>query len=178
MTWDDLLARLAMIWKPLTAGAALLAAVASTAGVWFHFRESPKEMMLPGTVETQEVRLSSRVGGRVAKLLVSESQIVAQKEAAEAVLMRLEHGARAEEKAAAKAAVDSAAARLAKMQHGYRPQEIEEERQNLQAIEADLQNAQVELNRERSLMSKGASTLQNYDAANARYSRLLAQANS
>src|SRR5882724_5666981 len=76
MTWDELLARLAMIWKPLTAGVALLAAAASTAGIWFHFHEQPKEMLLPGTVETQEVRLSSRVGGRVAKLLVSESQIV------------------------------------------------------------------------------------------------------
>jgi membrane fusion protein YbhG len=197
MTWDDLLARLAMIWKPLTAGAALLAAAASTAGVWFHFREPPKEMLLPGTVETQEVRLSSRVGGRVAKLEVSESQIaepgqtivelempeldaqraqlVAQKDAAEAVLMRLEHGPRVEEKAAAKASVDSAAARLAKMQRGYREEEIEEERKNLQAIEADLQNALVELNRERSLMAKGALTVQSYDAANARHSRLLAQ---
>jgi len=198
MTWDELLARLAMIWKPLTAGVALLAAAASTAGFWFHFREKPKEMLLPGIVETQEVRLSSRVGGRVEKLLVNESQIVepgqkivelempeldaqraqlvAQKEAAEAVLMRLEHGPRAEEKAAAKAAAESAAARLAKMERGYRAEEIEEERRNLQAIEADLQNAQIELNRERSLMAKGASTVQNYDAANARYSRLLAQA--
>ncbi len=186
-----------MIWKPLTAGVAVLAAAASTAGVWFHFREQPKETHLPGIVETQDVRLSSRVGGRVAKVLVSESQIaepgqtivelempeldaqrgqlVAQKEAAEAVLMRLEHGPRAEEKAAAKAAMESAAARLAKMKSGYRSEEIEEERRNLQAIEADLQNAQQELNRERSLMSKGASTVQNYDAANARHSRLLAQ---
>src|SRR5438132_11145797 len=133
MTWDELLARLAMIWKPLMAGAALLAAAASTAGVWFHFREPPREMLLPGTVETQEVRLSSRVGGRVAKLLVSESQmvepgqtivelempeldaqrgqLVAQRDAAEAGLARLEHGARAEEKGAAKAAGRSAAAR-------------------------------------------------------------------
>src|SRR5437762_491975 len=116
MTWDELLARLAMIWKPLVAGGvAILVAAASTAGVWFHFHEQPKEMLLPGTVETQEVRLSSRVGGRVAKVLVSESQIaepgqtivelempeldaqrgqlVAQKEAAAAVLMRLENGA-------------------------------------------------------------------------------------
>lgn len=189
-----------MIWKPITAGVALLAAAASTAGLWFHWREPPREFRLPGTVETQEVRLSSRVGGRVEKVLVSESQIVepgqtivelempeldaqhgqlvAQKEAAEAVMLRLEHGSRPEEKAAAKAAVDSAKARLDRMQHGYRPEEIEEERQNLQAIEADLQNALLELNRERSLMAKGAATLQQYDAANAKYSRLVAQAQS
>jgi len=186
-----------MIWKPLTAGVALIAAAASSAGLWLHFREAPPEMHLPGTVEIQEVRLSSRVGGRVAKVLVSESQVVepgqtvvelempeldaqrgqlvAQKEAAQAILERLEHGARTEEREAAKAAVDSAAARLARMQHGYRPEEIDQARKDLQAIDADLQNAQLELNRERSLMTKGASTVQSYDAANARHARLLAQ---
>ena len=105
-------------------------------------------------------------------------QLVAQKEAAEAVLARLENGARKEEIAAAKAAVDAAAARLARMEHGYRVEEIEEARQDLQAIEADLQNALQELNRERSLMAKGAATVQQYDTANARYSRLQAQASA
>ena len=91
----------------------------------------PARLRLPGTVETQEVRLSSRVGGRVAKVLVKESQLVepgqtivelempeldaqraqlvAQKEAAEAVLARLEKGSRDEEKAAAKASLAAAA---------------------------------------------------------------------
>jgi len=189
-----------MIWKPLTAGVMLIAAAGSTAGVLLHFRQRPTELRLPGTVETQEVRLSSRVGGRVDKVLVSESQLVepgqtivelempeldaqrgqlvAQKEAAEAVLARLEHGPRAEEKAAAKAAVDSAAARLDRMQHGYRAEEKEQARQELQALEADLQNALQDLNRERSLLGKGASTLQQYDAANARHAKLLAQVNA
>jgi membrane fusion protein YbhG len=138
------------------------------------------------------------VGGRVEKVLVNESdivepgqeivelempeldaqrgQLVAQKAAAEAVLVKLEHGARKEEKAAAKAAVDSAAAVLARMEHGYREEEREQARQELQALEADLQNAQQDLYRERNLLSKGASTLQAYDAANARYSKLQAQA--
>jgi len=189
-----------MIWKPITAGAMLLAAAASTAGVWLHLQKQPAELRLPGTVEIQEVRLSSRVGGRVAKVFVNESQIVepgqpivelempeldaeraqlvAQKEAAEAVLSRLENGARAEEKAAAKAAVDEAAARSARMQHGYREEEKEQARQELQAVDADLQNAQQELNRERNLMAKGATTLQNYEAASARYGKLLGQFNA
>ena len=186
-----------MIWKPLTAGVALLAAAGSTAGVLLHFREQPHELRFAGTVETQEVRLSSRVGGRVAKVFVSESdivepeqpivelempeldsqrgQLVAQKEAAEAILARLENGARKEEIAAAKAAVDAAAARLSRMQTGFREEEKEQARQDQQAIEADLQNALQELNRERSLMARGASKLQDYDAANARFSRLQAQ---
>src|SRR5690349_4373392 len=53
MMWDEFLERLAMIWKPLVAGAALIAAAGSTVGVWLHFHERPKEMRLPGTVETQ-----------------------------------------------------------------------------------------------------------------------------
>src|SRR5436190_5477161 len=170
MTWDEFLARLAMIWKPITAGVALLAAAGSTAGLLLHFREQPQELRLAGTVETQEVRLSSRVGGRVSKVFVNESdiveaeqpivelempeldsqrgQLVAQQGAAEAILAKLENGSRKEEIAAAKAAVDVAAARLARMQHGFRAEEVEQAQQDQQAIEADLQNALQELNRE------------------------------
>jgi multidrug resistance efflux pump len=200
MNWDEFLARLAMIWKPLTATVTLLAALGSTAGVLMHIRQRPTELRLPGTVETQEVRLSSRVGGRVEEVFVRESQIVepgqeivrlempeldaqreqlvAQQDAAEADLKRLENGPRAEEKAAAKAAMESAAARLALREHGYREEEREQARQELQALDADLQNAQQDLNRERGLLAKGASTFEKYDAANARYSKLSAQVHS
>jgi multidrug resistance efflux pump len=61
------------------------------------------------------------------------------------------------------------------MQHGYRVEEVEQTRQELQALDAEFQNSQQELNRERSLLTKGASTMQQYDAANAKYTRLLAQ---
>ncbi len=197
MSWDEVQESLSMIWKPLALGSALVAAVGSLAGVIFQFREQPHELRLPGTVEVQEVRLSSRVGGRVSKVLTSESatvaagqaivelempeldaeraQLVAQQEAAQAVLERLENGARPEEKAAAKAAVDAAKARLARMEHGYREEEVEQARQELQAVEADLQNAFAELNRERSLLAKNATTVASYDAAHARHARLQAQ---
>jgi multidrug resistance efflux pump len=200
MNWDLVREKLAMIWKPLLIGAFLLAAAGSTAGLWFQFQERPSELRLPGTVEVQEVRLSSRVGGRVAKVLTSESatvesrqpivelempeldaqraQLVAQKAAAEAVLERLENGAREEEKAAAKAAMDVAAARLARMEHGYRAEEIEQARQELQSLEAELHNASTELNRERSLLAKNATKLSAYDSAHARHSSLQAQANA
>ena len=163
----------------------------------FQYQHRPSEHRLPGTVEVQEVRLSSRVGGRVAKVLTSESatveagqpivelempeldaqraQLVAQKDAAQAVLERLENGAREEEKAAAKAAMEVAAARLSRMEHGYREEEVEQARQELQAQEADFQNALAELNRERSLLAKNATPLASYDAAHARHSRLQAQ---
>jgi HlyD family secretion protein len=189
-----------MIWKPLVGVGMLLAAAGSGAGIWFQFHHEPTELRLPGTVETQEVRLSSRVGGRVSKVLVNEADIVepgqtivelempeldaqraqleAQKAAAQAVVERLENGPRPEEIAAAKAAVDAAKARLARMEHGYRIEEQVQAQQELQALDAQLQNAMQELNRERNLLARGASTLQAYDAANARHSRLQAEVNA
>jgi multidrug resistance efflux pump len=189
-----------MIWKPLVIGGALVALAGSTAGLWLGIHPRETEQRLPGIVETQEVRLSSRVGGRVSKVQVAESQIVepgqvivelempeldaqraqlvAQEDAAEAVLAKLKNGAREEEKAAGKAAVDAAAARLARMRHGFRDEEKVQARSELQALEADLENALAELNRERSLLGKGASTVQQYDAAVARHSRLVGQVNA
>src|SRR5688572_12801871 len=103
--------RFAMVFKPLAIGLILLAAGGSAAAWLLQFRQERTELLLPGTVETQEVRLSSRVGGRVSKVLVRESQMLepgqpivelempeldaqrahlaAQKDAAEAVLDRL-----------------------------------------------------------------------------------------
>jgi multidrug resistance efflux pump len=194
---DEFLTR---FWKPFVFAVLVLIAGGTAVGIWLHSREQPKELRLPGTVETQEVRLSSRVGGRVTKVLVNESdlvepgqkivelempeldaqrgQLVAQKEAAEAILARLQNGARAEEKAAAKAAMETAAAKLQLMQHGYRKEEVEQSRQDLQAFDADFQNAQQELSRERALLARGATTTQAYDAANAKYNKLLAQVSS
>jgi len=109
------------------------------------------------------------------ELDAQHGQLIAQRKAAEAVLLRLTNGPREEEKAAAKAAVDVAKAKLQRMQHGFRVEEVEQARQELQALDAEFQNASTELNRERSLLARGASTAQQYDAANARYTRLLAQ---
>jgi len=189
-----------MLWRSLLAGIILLALAAVAGGLFLHSRQGPKERRFPGTVETQEVRLSSRVGGRVSKLLVSESQViepgqvivdlempeldaqrgqlVAQKEAAEAVLRRLENGPRPEEKAAAKASLAAATARLARMQQGYRPEEIDQARDDLRALEADLQNAQQDLTRERALQGRGASSAAALDAAVARHGRLQGQVES
>jgi multidrug resistance efflux pump len=189
-----------MIWKPGALVLMLLAVAGTTLGFWFRWRPEPVELRLPGTVETQEVRLSSRVGGRVSQVLVAEgqlveagqtvlelempeldaqrAQLVAQKKAAEAVLSKLENGPRPEEKAAAKAAVQAAEARLARMKHGYREEEKEQARQELQALEAQLQNALQVLDRERALLAKGASTAQQYDAAVARYGQLQGEVNA
>jgi multidrug resistance efflux pump len=186
-----------MIWKPVVVGTALLAAAGSAAAVWFNWPGEHKELRLPGTVETQEVRLSSRVGGRVARIFVKESQLasagqkilelempeldaqraqlVAQREAAAAVLAKLEKGSREEEKAASKAALDVAQARLNRMTKGYRTEEKEQARSELAAVDAEVQRALADLNRERALLATKASTVERYDSASSIYSKLAAQ---
>jgi len=187
-----------MIWKPILAGGLLIAA--GVAGVNYYWKlQAPRtELWMPGTVETQDVRLSSRVGGRVVKVLVEESHTVeagqpileldmpeldvqrkqfeAQLAAARAVLARAEKGPRDEEKAAAKADVAAAEARLARMRKGYRTEEKDQARKEEEAIVAEMQNAYQELTRERTLLNKGATTIEAYEAHLAKHNRLQAQA--
>ena len=189
-----------MIWKPALAVVALAAIGASVAGYYYQFGRQPERQMLPGTVETQEVRLSSRVGGRVREVFVREGQMVeagqelitlempeldaqrkqleAQLNAAKAQHVMAVDGPRDEEIAAAKAAADAAAARLALMQSGYRAEEIEQARNELDSLRAELKNAEQDLSRERTLRGKGASTTALYEAAIARHDRLLGLVNA
>src|SRR5688572_18529777 len=59
----------------LVAGTLAAATVAGLSCYW-PFSRTPAELRLPGTVEVQEVRLSSRVGGRVKEVLVREGQLL------------------------------------------------------------------------------------------------------
>ncbi|MDX1944941.1 MAG: efflux RND transporter periplasmic adaptor subunit [Pirellulaceae bacterium] len=190
-----------MIAKPLVAVVGLLAVALTGGGYWYNYLwKTPTELLLPGTVETQEVRLSSRVGGRVSKILVRESDLVsagqplvelempeldsqrsqleAQQQAAEAVLARLKKGPRPEEIAAAAAAVQAAQARVDRMKRGFRSEEKEQARSEQESLNAELENALQDLNRERTLLGKGATTNAAYEAAVARHGRLLGQVNA
>ncbi|HJS07030.1 MAG TPA: efflux RND transporter periplasmic adaptor subunit, partial [Pirellulales bacterium] len=187
-----------MVWKPLVAGVLVVAAGAIGVNYYWRLSQPRRELWMPGTVESQDVRLSSRVGGRVSKVLVAEGQVVeagqpilelempeldaerkqleAQLAAAKAQFAKAEKGPREEEKAAAKADVAAAEARLARMRKGYRTEEKEQARKEEEAIVAEMQNAYQELTRERTLLQKGATTVEVYEAASARHNRLQAQA--
>jgi multidrug resistance efflux pump len=180
------------------AGVGLLIVGVAAAGLGIYwFRKAPAELQLPGTVETQEVRLSSRVGGRVRKVLVRESQVVepgqeivelempeldaqrsqlvAQRTAAEADLERLQNLARPEELAAARAAVAAAKARLDLMETGYREEEKLSAWKEVEGLQASLVSAQKDVAREQAVLPKGGTTQASYDAARARAESLQAQ---
>jgi multidrug efflux pump subunit AcrA (membrane-fusion protein) len=129
----------------------------------------PEVLRLPGTVEVQEVRLGSRVGGRVAAVHVREGQLVEpgtvlvtfeapeltarrdqarqQLAAAVAAQAKADHGPLKEEIAEAKAAADSAKARYTKMLAGFRDEEKRQAESELAAALADETLAEKEFAR-------------------------------
>lgn len=176
----------------------ILLAVGAGLGFYWPFHRTPAPLRLPGTVEIQEVRLSSRIGGRVKAVAVREGQLLKpgevlvefeapeleamrdqarQKRAAAASsLEKLLAGARPEEVAVADAAVVAAEARLTRVKAGWREEEIEQARKDLAAIQAEVELARAEWDRERFLAPKGASTESRFDVTRAAFLRWTAQA--
>jgi multidrug resistance efflux pump len=170
---------------------AALTAVAVLGYFWF-FHGNGKELRLHGTVEVQEVRLSSKIGGRVKAIRVREGdlvkpgqriveleapeleavrlQLVAQIDAATAQFDKTMAGARPEERRVAKAAMQSAEARYQKMKNGYRSEEIEQSRSDLAAAQADRELAQENFRRASKLFPAGISR-QEYDTASTAVNR-------
>jgi multidrug resistance efflux pump len=176
--------------KRIAIGIPLLALVCGAVwmgrGSGFGFRrEAPP--VFSGTIETREVRVGSKAGGRVLAVLVEEGQAVeagaplvrldvaelrAQQSQAEARmaqqrarLARLEAGARPEERAQARAATETARAALEAIQTWPRPEEVAQARAAVAAAEADLNNAEAVFGRADRLRSSGDISQQEFDSA-------------
>ncbi len=149
-----------------------------------------EETVFSGTIETQEIRVGSKTGGRVVEVLVSEGQqvetsqplvrfdtaelesLLAQTEARvsqqEARLARLERGARREEKSQAEAATGAARAGLDALRTWPRPEEVGQARGSLSAAEAERGNAQALFSRMTRLSQTGDVSQQELDATSFR----------
>jgi len=156
----------------------------ASAGLGFKKEE---RQVFSGTIETREVRVGSKVGGRVAAVLVEEGQQVeagaplvrfdiaemqTQKSQAEARiaqqrarLARLQSGARAEEKAQARAATETARANLEAVRNWPRPEEVAQARAAVAAAEADVNNAEAVFARVERLRETGDISQQEFDSA-------------
>ena len=140
-----------------------------------------------GTIETREIEIGSRIGGRVTAVPVEEGQTVkagdvlvrfecdelqaqriqaaAQASAAQADLDRMLRGNRPEEIAQAEA---TAAAQKAAMQaaiNGPRPQELAQAQADLAAAQADAANAATYYERMAKLAATDTISRQQYDDA-------------
>jgi multidrug resistance efflux pump len=175
---------------------AICLSTTSAIGCYWAWGNGSRPIKLPGTVETQEVRLSSRTGGRVKQVAVKEGDLVqpgqvlvslempeleAQREqtvaklyAAEALLDKARNGARQEERDSALAALQAAEARVQRLKAGFRVEEIEQAKHELEMWTADLVRSQQELDREKALYPHASSKAQ-LDTTQANQRRLYGQ---
>jgi len=178
----------------------VLGLIAVGAGLGWYFwpwRSDKDVLRLPGVVEIQEVRLGSKIGGRVAEVNANEgitvdsgetllvfdapeleAQIAQQRARvaqAEADAAKAHHGARQQEIDAAWAAVLSAYQAWQKAENGFRPEEIKQARDELAADEADLKLAEEDFSRQEQLAKTNSGKKADYDAARATLNRAKAR---
>jgi multidrug resistance efflux pump len=158
-----------MGWKSMLAGAVLLAAVLLTLGFFWPFHARRDQLKLPGVVEIQEVRLGSKIGGRVAEVLVAEGDVVD----AGKLLVRFEVPELQAQREQWVARLKSLEAEWEKAKNGWRPEEIQQAKNELDTCEADLQLARQDYSRAERLFREGSTDRATYDAAHAGRERAL-----
>jgi multidrug resistance efflux pump len=161
--------------------------VACLAGLVIYSKAHPEPNRVSGYLEADEIRLGSRVGGRVASVHVEEGESVEPDQvlvklepfdlverereleltlaAREADFQRVSTGFREEEKAQAKAKLDQLQARLDLLRAGPRPQEIEAARARLASAEAEKRLAEQVYERLAVLVRTNAASQQDFDRA-------------
>ncbi len=164
-------------------GALVLAAIAVSLGFFWPFSGNGKELRIPGTVEVFEIRLGSKVGGRVARVYVKEGQEVdagtellrfespeldAQKAqleqrlaAARLEFKKAKDGPRPQERADALAAMNAAKARLDRINEGWRKEERKQAEEELTAALSDFDFATKNFDR----MKKAEVSQNEYDTS-------------
>ncbi len=112
---------------PILAGALVVAGLL----VVSQWRKEP--LTVSGFIEADEIRLGSRVGGRVAKVFVEEGDEVR----AGQVLVELEPFDLYQREAEARAELAARKAEHDKLVHGFRPEEIAQARQRYEQLKAE-----------------------------------------
>lgn len=156
-----------MLRKPLLAGLGVTAAAVVALGFFWPFRRSDDVLRLPGVVEIQEIRLGSKLGGRVARVVVNEGDLVEPDQ--ELVVIEMPEMAAQREQWQAR--LRAAQADLLKARNGPRPEELRQAESDLDAADADLRLARQEFARVERLYRSSDSARAEYDTARATRSR-------
>lgn len=185
----------------LVAGVLLVALASGGAwAYWSYNHRQPRALVLPGVVEVQEVRLGSKVGGRVEAVEILEGDLVeagtrlvtfevpeleaqhaqwqAKLRSDEAKLKKARNGPRREEIEAAAADVAAAESRHALMKQGFREEEIRQAKSEWASAEADLKLAEENFGRYDRLAARGSVTQSQVDSARADYDRAKGRASA
>ncbi|MBI1896366.1 MAG: HlyD family efflux transporter periplasmic adaptor subunit [Acidobacteria bacterium] len=168
----------------------VLVAAGIALAFWRSRDDAGDALVFAGAIETREIQAGSRVGGRVTEVLVQEGQMVqpgavlvrfeaaelnaqrlqieARIAQAEADAAKLERGFRPEEIQQAEAAARREQAALAELRAGPRPQEIQQAQADYDAARAEAANAEVAARRLEQLHGTGDVAAQSVDDARAR----------
>jgi HlyD family secretion protein len=167
--------------------AALAVLVAVLYGGWFH---KNTELQGSGTVEARNIRVGSKVGGRIDKLLVREGQnvqagqvlmtfddqeLLAALEQSRANSEKAKRGYRPEEIAEARAAALQAKADFELKRNGYRLEDIAAGQSDLDRAAADETRSNLDFQRYDALAKKDLVSKQQRDTAEANWKMALAQ---
>ena len=170
----------------LIAVAAVLAATAVYAS-WFRRDDSLRGS---GTVEARNIRVGSKVGGRIDKVLVREGDAVqpsqvlitfddrelqAALEESRAGALKAERGYRPEEIAEARAAAEQAKADYQLKKNGYRKEDIDASQDDLERTKADEIRTRLDFERYDALAKNDLVSKQQRDTAEANWKMALAQ---
>jgi HlyD family secretion protein len=110
--------------RKILIGLAILVVLGIAAYVWASLR--PQPLVASGTVEARDIRVGSKVGGRIDQVLVREGDRV---EAGQVLATFDDHEL--------KANLDASLANLQKLQHGFRPEEVEQARAEAAQAKSD-----------------------------------------
>ena len=167
---------------------------------WGCARSNRTNLELPGIVETQEVRLSSKVGGRIERVLVKEgdrvqanqslvefdstelqakhAQLIALQDAAKAKLDLMCNGPLPEQIAASQSSMQASEAKLARLISGWRVEEIEMAKQDVETWKAEFNKSKAEYDRLNTLQASNSVSLSEVEAARASMLKSQSQAKS
>jgi HlyD family secretion protein len=158
--------------------AAIAAAAAYSRG-WFRKDAS---LQGSGTVEARDIRVGSKIAGRIDKVLVREGdqvkagqvlitfddrEMMATLQQSQASAEKAEHGYRKEEIAEARAAAEAAKAEYEQRQNGYRREDIAAAKSDLDRALADETRAKLDAQRYDALADKDLVSKQQRDSADA-----------
>lgn len=163
-----------MRWKHVAGILAVLAAFAAALGFFYPFRHRHETLQLHGVVETQEIRLGSKVGGRVEYVSAAEGDRVAEGQE----LVRFETPELQAQKEQLEARVKSLEAELLKWKNGPRKEEIQQARSEWESAEAELKFARDDFERVEKLFRMGGSTKAEYDQARSARDRIQGRSRS
>ena len=189
--------RTAAVRKKLIVASVALLLVGVAAGWYFWPFGNGRALRFPGIVEIQEVRLGSKVGGRVAQILVDEgetvypgqklvtfeypeledqkAQLIASLDAARADLLKAENGPRVEEKEMAQSAMKSLWATYQRLKNGFREEEKRQSAAELDTAKAELVRSRKDLERVERLVQMNSASQSDVETATAARDKALGQ---